>query len=63
MIRFANNFSKIHPTTQENQFYTILVVISKADNVDTVATKDAIVESAKNPLSVIIVAVGEFGKA
>lgn len=36
------------------------MVISKADNVDTVATKDAIVEAAKNPLSVIIVAVGDM---
>jgi hypothetical protein len=35
------------------------VVISQGFNSDAVATADAIVEAAKNPLSVIIVAVGD----
>jgi hypothetical protein len=59
VIRFANTFTSREAVSQANQFYTILIVISQGQNLDSVGTADAIVEAAKNPLSIIIVAVGD----
>ena len=44
---------------QENQFYSILVIITNGSNQDKQATIDKIVEASEYPISIIIVTVGD----
>ena len=59
VIKFAADFSAAEEVTQDNQFYTIMMIISRGDLVDMASTIDAIVEAAKLPLSIVLVAVGD----
>lgn len=44
---------------QDNQFYSILVIITNGSNQDKQATIDKIVEASEYPISIIIVTVGD----
>ena len=59
VIRYAAEFTAADEVTQENQFYTILLIISRGEIIDMKSTVDAIVEAAKLPLSIVLVAVGD----
>ena len=59
VIKFAAEFSAAEEVTQDNQFYTMLMIISRGEVVDMKSTTNAIIEAAHLPLSIVIVAVGE----
>ena len=59
VIKFAAEFSAIEEVSQENQFYTVLLILSRGEVIDMKSTTNAIIEAAHLPLSIIIVAVGE----
>ena len=59
VIDFATQFVGQEPVTQDNQFYSILVIITYGSNQDKQATIDKIVEASDYPISIIIVTVGD----
>lgn len=58
VIDFATQFVGQEPVSQDNQFYSILVILTNGENQDKEETVDKIVEASEYPISIIIVAVG-----
>lgn len=59
VIKYAAEFSAAEEVSQDNQFYTILMIISRGEVIDMKSTTNAIIEAAHLPLSIVVVAVGE----
>ena len=64
MIKKAIEISKKNPCTQTHQKYLILMILTDGEITDMEETKKQIVEASYQPISIIIVGVGDadFGK-
>ena len=58
VIDFVTQFVGQTPVTQNEQFYSILVIITNGSIQDYQATVNSVVEATKYPISIVIVTVG-----
>ena len=62
VIRYAVKYCEFQEVSQQNQYYTIMLIISRGEIADLKSTTDAICEAAKHPISIILVGVGEIDR-